>query len=122
MRFGSVVVAVIALALASGTSAFSVSTFTWRVVKSKSASGQFAVTAISATVRHPRGLAVRFRGAGAQGEAVWACSKGYSVASWTHSYGPGFHALGHVRGKDSCNVVASVSGEGRVTVQILALR
>jgi hypothetical protein len=32
----------------------------WRVVKSKSVSGQFAAAATSATLRRPRGAAVRF--------------------------------------------------------------
>jgi hypothetical protein len=92
---------------------------TWRVVKSKSVSGQFAATGISATIRHPRGIAVRFSGSGVHGFAVWGCSKGISVASWSRSYGRGLHILGHISGKDSCNVTASVSGQGRVTVQIL---
>jgi hypothetical protein len=109
------------VALASVGTASSKSSYTWHVVKSKSVSGQFAVTAISATIRHPLGLAVRLRGTGVQGHAVWACSKGFSVASWSHSYGGGFHILGHVRGKSSCDVTASVGGRGRVTVQILKL-
>jgi hypothetical protein len=95
------------------------SSSTWRVVKSKSVSGQFAATGVSATTRHPRGIAVRFIGSGVQGFAAWGCSKGISVASWSRSYGRGLHILGHVTGKDSCNVTASVSGQGRVTVQIL---
>jgi hypothetical protein len=93
----------------------------WRVVKSKSVSGQFAVTATSAILRRPKGAAVRFTGRNAQGEVVWACSKGFSVASWSRSYRGGLHVLRHVRGKDSCNITASVSGEGRITVQILKL-
>jgi len=52
---------------------------TWRVVKSKSASGQFA--------KHPRGIAVRFVGNGVHGFAAWGCSRGLSVASWSRSYG-----------------------------------
>src|SRR4051794_27595575 len=121
MRGVIAIAAVVAVALAIVGSAFSGPASTWRVVKTKTATGQFAVTATSATIRHPRGLAVRFRGAGVQGQVVWACSKGFSVASWTRSYGQGLHVLGHVRAKDSCDVTASVSGQGRITVQILKL-
>src|SRR4051794_3527850 len=86
MRIG-VIAVVVTLALGVVPSVFGGSTYTWRVVKSKSVSGQFAVTATSATIKHPRGIAVRFGGTGAQGQVVWACSKGLSVASWTKRYG-----------------------------------
>jgi len=68
------------LALALTSSALS-SAEAWRVVKTKSVTGQFAVTATSATIRSPHALAVRFVGSGVRGQAVWACSKGFSVAS-----------------------------------------
>jgi hypothetical protein len=93
----------------------------WRVVKSKSVSGQAAVTATSATLRRPKGAAVRFIGSNVRGEVWWTCSKGFSVASWRRSYRAGLHVLRYVRGKDSCNITASVSGDGRITVQILKL-
>jgi hypothetical protein len=115
-------ITIIALALAA-PAALGSSVSTWRVVKSKSVRGQFAATAISATIKHPKGIAVRFTGPGASGLAAWGCSKGISVSSWSHHYGKGFHALGHVRGKDSCNVTASIGGgPGRLTVQILKRR
>jgi hypothetical protein len=115
--------AVVALAALTGAGSGSgAGTLTWRVVKSKSVSGQFASTGISATIRHPKGIAVRFRGSGVSGMASWGCSKGFSVSSWSRSYSRGFHALGHVRGKDSCDVVASIAGQGRITVQILKAR
>src|SRR5262249_14814250 len=50
------------------------SSSTWRVVKSKTVSGQFAATGISATIRRPRGIAVRFLGSGVHGTASWGCS------------------------------------------------
>jgi hypothetical protein len=119
-------VALIALAataaLAYSSMALSDSASGWRVVRSKSVSGQYALTVTSATVGHPKGLAVRFTGSGVSGQVLWVCSKGYSVASWTHAYGKGLHILGHVRGKDSCDVTASISGQGRITVQILKRR
>jgi hypothetical protein len=116
-----IVIAIVALALAV-PAAFSANTYTWRVVKSKSVSGEFAATGVSATIRHPRGIAVRFIGRGIRGTAAWGCSKGVSISSWHRTYGRGLHILGHVSGKDSCDVVASIAGRGRVTVQILKLR
>ena len=111
MRAATLIALALALIVpAAGLSSPS-SASTWRVVKSKSASGQFA--------KHPRGIAVRFVGNGVHGFAAWGCSRGLSVASWSRSYGRGLHTLGHVLGKDSCDVTASVSGQGRVTVQIL---
>jgi hypothetical protein len=117
------------LALATGfalalgaVSTVSGSALIWKVVKSKTVSGQFAATGISATIKHPRGIAVRFRGSGVHGMAAWGCSKGVSVASWSRQYGRGLHILSHVKGKDSCDVVASISGQGRATVQILKWR
>lgn len=95
---------------------------TRRVVKSKSVSGQFAATGTSATLRRPKGAAVRFLGRNVQGGHVfWACRKGLSVASWQGSYRWGLHVLRHVRGKDSCYITAGASSEGRITVQILEL-
>ena len=116
---GTLALAVVA-ALSFSASALS-ETSGWRVIKSKSVTGAFAVTAASATVKRPKGVAVRFIGRRVRGSVVWACSKGSSVASWSRrrEYGPGLYALRHVRGKDSCNVTASVTGEGRITLQIL---
>jgi hypothetical protein len=115
----AIIIAMLALIMPAAALSSSSSTATWRVVKTKSVTGQFAATGISATIRHPRGIAVRYSGSGVHGFAAWGCSKGISVASWSRSYGRGLHTLGHVIGKDSCNVTASVSGQGRVTVQIL---
>jgi hypothetical protein len=119
MKFVSITI--VALALAAPT-ALTASTSTWRVVKSKSVSGQFAATGISATIKHPKGIAVSYIGSGVQGTVAWGCSKGISVSSWSRRYGKGLHVLGHVRGKDSCDVVASIAGRGRITVKILKLR
>jgi hypothetical protein len=94
----------------------------WRVVKSKSVSGQFAATGTSATLRRPKGAAVRFLGRNVQaGRVMWACSKGVSVANRWGSYRWGLHVLRHVRGKDSCFISAGASSEGRITVEILEL-
>jgi hypothetical protein len=95
----------------------------WRVVESKSVSAQFAATGTSATLRRPKGAAVRFLGRNVQGGRVmWQCRKVVSRASWSGSYRWGLHVLPYVRGKDSCNISAGASSEGRITVQILELR
>jgi len=92
----------------------------WHVVKSRSASGQFAVTAITATVNRPQGIAVRLRGPVSTGTAVIACSRNFSVTSNSRSYKrAGLYVLPMMRRASSCDVVASVGGSGRVTVQIL---
>ena len=87
MRAATLIALALALIVpAAGLSSPS-SASTWRVVKSKSVSGQFAATGISATIKHPRGIAVRFVGNGVHGFAAWGCSRGLSVASWSRSYG-----------------------------------
>jgi hypothetical protein len=93
MKFVSITI--VALALDAPT-ALTASTSTWRVVKSKSVSGQFAATGISATIRHPKGIAVGYIGSGVQSTAAWGCSKGISVSSWSRRYGKGLHVLAHV--------------------------
>jgi hypothetical protein len=91
--------------------------YVWHVVSQRSTSADFAVTATHATIAHPHAIAVRM--AGGSGLAIWACTKGFRVSSWSRNYGRGLHQLPHVSGKDSCDVTASVSGQGHVSVQIL---
>jgi hypothetical protein len=92
----------------------------WKVVKRKSVGGQFAVTAVSATVRHPSAVGVRLLGRVDSGTAVVACSKGFSVSSNSRSYRrAGTYKLPMMRNPDRCDITASVGGSGRVTVQIL---
>lgn len=88
-----------------------------RVVAQNSASGGYAVTAASATINHPHRIGVRF--SGGSGDAVWACSRGFSVSSWSRSYGRGLHWLPYVGGKAFCDVTVSVGGSGHVSVQVL---
>jgi hypothetical protein len=107
----------IATAVAAGTAHAAPG---WKVVKSRSVSGQFAVTAISATVSTPKGVAVRLSGQVDSGNAVIACSRNFSVTSNSRSYRrAGFYVLPMMRAASRCHIVASVSGSGRVTVQIL---
>ena len=96
----------------------------WQVVKSGSASGQFAIKSITATVNHPAGIEVRLSGGASNGNAVISCTKGFSsVASWSRTWShAGTYRMPMTRGANSCLVVAAVGGSGRVTVQILAYR
>jgi hypothetical protein len=89
------------------------------MIRNKVSYGDFTVTATSATVNTPKGIAVRLVGSGF---VVWACSKGFSVSSWSRQYGPGFHVLGHVRYKESCDVTASASGQGVARIQVYRAR
>ena len=93
----------------------------WRVVGKGSASGEYAVAAASGSAKHPHQMAVRLTGRRIDGYAVVACSKGFGVGSKTSSYkGAGLHLVKLPMGaSDSCDVTASASGAGRVTVQIL---
>jgi hypothetical protein len=110
-------------AAASGTA--TASSNSWKVVKSKSARGQFAVTAISATIKYPKpkGIAVRLSGHGVSGMGVVACSRGFTVTSNSRSFSrAGLFVLPSMRGADSCDVTASIAGSGSVSVRILRRR
>jgi hypothetical protein len=93
----------------------------WRVVASKSATGQFAVTAVNATVNHPRQIAIRLIGQVETGSASIACSKDFSIASWSREYSrAGLYVLPMTPGAESCDIIGSVGGSGTVTVQVLS--
>ncbi len=90
----------------------------WKVVKKSTTSGQYAATTASGTVSHPNAIEVEF--VHGSGTVAWNCTKGVSVAEWTKQYSSGgTHSLAHVSGKSSCSVVAEVSGQGKITVEIL---
>jgi hypothetical protein len=96
-----------------------------RVVASKSATGQFAVTAVNADVKKPKGIWVNLIGKGVNtGLAVIACERNFSVSSNSKNMkAPGLYRLPiQPVGANSCQVTASVGGSGRVTVQIRAKR
>ena len=99
-----------------GTAGAYAANVNWKVVKSGSSSGRFAGLSINATVTHPNALSVRLVGNVSIGEATVSCSNGFAVRSWTHA---GTFRLPMTPAADSCNVVATVGGSGRVTVQIL---
>ena len=93
----------------------------WRILKAGSAGGNFAARSIHATVSRPQALAVRLFGNVDTGMQIVSCRKGARVATWRVSYSrPGTFPLPMTRGARSCDIVASVGGPGRVTVQIFA--
>jgi hypothetical protein len=112
--------AAIATALLVAAPAFAA---TWHKVKSKSVSGEFAVTAFNATVRHPLAMRIRLQGAIDNGTVVVACSRGFTISSYSRSYsGAGVHKL-PVRPSraGSCQVTVSIGvsgGTGRATLYV----
>jgi hypothetical protein len=94
----------------------------WRIIGRGAASGDVAAAAASGSARHPHQLAVRVRGHGAlTGFAAVACTRSFSMASAATSFrGAGVHLLRLPTPAGNCSVTASVSGSGRVRVQILA--
>jgi hypothetical protein len=92
----------------------------WRLVRSKTSHGQYTLTTASKyEIRRPRALAVRFGGGDVSGSALVTCSRGWNVASWTRSFSDSrLHRLPMMRGAETCDVVASVTGEGYASVRI----
>ena len=118
-KLGLVLVA-LAAALLVAAPAFGAS---WHVVKSKSASGQFAATAFSATVRQPLAMKLRLSGAISSGTVAIACSRGFTISSYSRSYSnPGIYNLAvKPRRAGSCQVVVSFGvsgGSGRATLYV----
>jgi hypothetical protein len=87
----------------------------WKAIESKTATGQFAVTAIHAAVKYPKALGHRLIGNVSSGVGIAACSKGSSVTSNSRSA----RRAGTFRLPKTCDITASVGGSGRVTAQIL---
>jgi hypothetical protein len=114
------VVVGIAAALLVAAPAFGAS---WHVVKSKSISGQFGVTAFNATVRHPLAMRLRLSGANSSGDAVVACSRGFSISSYsrTYSHAGTYNLPIRPRRAGSCQVTVSIAvsgGSARATLYV----
>jgi hypothetical protein len=92
-------------------------------VASKTASGQFAITAVSAKVKHPHAVYLRLVGRISSGTIVIACSRGYTTIS-SNSYAHNRAGLYRVPVRparaDSCQLVASAGGSGRIMVELRA--
>jgi hypothetical protein len=93
------------------------------VIGKGSSSGDFAVTAASGSKKRAKALYIRGYGRGLSGTAVVACSRGFSIGSKSKS----FKAMRSGRlyriplpFAGDCDVTASLSGSGRIRLQILA--
>jgi hypothetical protein len=88
----------------------------------KSASGAFAVTAVTARIRKPAAMWVRLLGGVNNGTTVASCSRGFTVSANHYNYRRAGTYRVPVRPAraDSCQVVASVGGSGHIRVEIRA--
>jgi hypothetical protein len=92
-------------------------------VASKTASGQFAVAALHATVKHPHAVYLRLVGPISSGMIVIACSRGYAAISsnsYTHNRRGLYRVPIRPTRADSCQLIASAGGSGRITVELRA--
>jgi hypothetical protein len=91
-------------------------------VASKTASGQFAVTAVHATVKHPHAVYLRLVGGISSGLMVIACSRGISISSnsYKHNRAGLYRVPVRPARADSCQLVASGGGSGRIMVELRA--
>ena len=95
-----------------------------RVIGSARSSGEFAVAAANGSKNHAHVIYLRGYGHDLSGMGVVACSKGYT------SVGSKSTELSHMRSgrlyklkmpfRGDCQVTASLSGSGRIRLQILA--
>ena len=115
------VVAMAALALAAVPAALA--SPPGKLVKSATASGQFAVTSTSADVKHPRALYGRANGNINSATFVVSCSRGFTITSNSlDRRSAGTWRLPILSHADSCTVIASVGGSGKVHVEIRVVR
>jgi hypothetical protein len=86
----------------------------------KTVSGQFAVTAVTATISHPRAIYLRLIGRVTSGSAVIACSRDFAISSnhYEHNRAGLYRIPVKPAHAESCQVVGSVGGSGRVTIEI----
>jgi hypothetical protein len=90
-----------------------------RVIGSARSSGDFAVTAASGSKKNTHSLWVR-----GYGQAVVACSRGFSIGSRStslNSMRSGRLYKLRLPMHGDCDVTASLSGSGRIRLQILAV-
>ena len=115
---GATIVAVAISAIASADAAG------LKVIGSARSSGEFAVAAANGNKNHAHSLWLRGYGRGLSGMGVVACSKGFtSIGSKTtqlNSMRSGKLYRLRMPFKGDCQVTASLSGSGRIKLQILA--
>lgn len=97
---------------------------TLRVLKTSRSSGEFAVTALSASKDNAYAIYMRGYGRDLSGFGVVACSKGYtsigSRSTQLNSMGSGrlYRLRIPFKGGD-CQITASLSGSGSIKLQVL---
>lgn len=101
----------VAAALLSAAPAFAAS---WHLVKSKSVSGEFGVTAFNANVKHPLKMKLVLSGATGDGDVAVACSRGFTISSYSHSYSRAgtFQLAVRPKKAGSCQVTVSLEASG----------
>ena len=84
--------------------------------------GSSADTAVSAIVRKPTGLWIRFAGKVRGGSAIVSCDRGFATFSTSYFYEKAgtFRLPIKPSGADTCSIFGGVAGSGRVTVEIRA--
>jgi hypothetical protein len=88
----------------------------WRPIGSASASGDFAIASANGEAKRPLGLRVRLLGnTPSDLSIIYSCSRDAKLR-------PGQVVTLAIRGAENCNVIASGSGDGRLTIRIEALR
>jgi hypothetical protein len=95
-----------------------------RVIGSGRAAGSFAIASASGSKHNMRAAYLRAYGSRLSTFAVVACSRGYSVGSNTKRFSSmrsgQLYRLRLPMGGGDCDVTASLSGRGRIKLQILA--
>jgi hypothetical protein len=117
-----VIIIVTALGLAFAVTATAAPTSLVMIGKASS-SGDFAVAAASGKKRNTHAVYLRGYGRKLSGYAVVACSRGYSVGAKStriRSMASGRSYQVRLPFPGSCDVTASLSGSGRIRLQILA--
>jgi hypothetical protein len=118
LLIGAAIVAVAVSAIASANAAG------LRVIGSARSSGEFAVAAANGNKNHAHSLWLRGYGHGLSGMGVVACSRGFtSIGSKTtqlNSMRSGKLYRLRMPFRGDCQVTASLSGSGRIKLQILA--
>lgn len=111
----AIVITALVVALAS-TAATAAVTATWKPIGSASASGDFAIASANGEAKRPLGLRVRLLGTTpADVTMIYSCSRDAVMR-------PGQIVALAIRGAEECTVIASGSGDGRLTIRIEALR
>jgi hypothetical protein len=91
-----------------------------KIVAQRSASGIVAATAVTASVSHPKNLWVRLTGDVRAGQAAVSCTKTFTVSTNTYRYSHAgtYRVAIKPAGADTCILVASVQGTGKIGIEI----